>query len=161
MKLEYRDKIKLIVADVDGTLTDGGMYISDSGEEFKKYNTKDGMGMKLLIKQGYKVGILSASHSHNTVIKRSEMLGCHYCYVGKESKLEILKRWKEELRISFDEIAYIGDDVNDKAIIDLVGLSVCPSDAVDLIKKSVDYVMDKKGGEGCFREMADRFFILT
>lgn len=159
--MNYKDKIKLIVADVDGTLTDGGMYISDSGEEFKKYNTKDGMGMKILIQQGYKVGVISASHSKNTVIKRAEMLGLNFYYVGNESKVTVLEKWRQELNLDFNEIAFIGDDINDQAVMELVGLSACPADAVAIIKETADEVLTKKGGEGCFREFVDKFFPLS
>jgi YrbI family 3-deoxy-D-manno-octulosonate 8-phosphate phosphatase len=155
-----REKIKLIVADVDGTLTDGGMYVSDSGEEFKKYNTKDGMGFKILIKQGYQVGVISASHSKNTVLKRAEILGMQYYYVGNENKTLVLERWMQELGIGYESVAYVGDDINDLDVIEKAGFTACPADAVEIVKERVDVVLQKKGGEGCFREMVDRYFYL-
>lgn len=153
-------KIKLIVADVDGTLTDGGMYIGDSGEEFKKFNTKDGMGFKILIKQGYKTGVISASHSKDTVLKRAEILGLQYYYVGKENKTVVMERWLQELNIDYEAVAYIGDDINDLDIIEKAGFTACPSDAVEIVKERVNVVLEKKGGEGCFREMVDKYFYL-
>jgi len=153
-------KIKLIVADVDGTLTDGGMYIGDSGEEFKKFNTKDGMGFKILIKQGYKVGVISASHSKKTVLKRAEILGMQYYYVGNENKTLVIEEWMKGMDIGYEAVAYIGDDINDLEIIEKAGFSACPADAVAIIKERVNIVLEKKGGEGCFREMVDRFFYL-
>ncbi|MGK7393952.1 MAG: KdsC family phosphatase [Candidatus Cyclobacteriaceae bacterium M3_2C_046] len=154
----FKDKIKLIVADVDGTLTDGGMYITESGDEFKKFNAKDGMAMKILIQQGYKVGIISASHSKNMVIKRAEMLGVQFYYVGNELKTEVLEKWRKELNLNYDEIAFIGDDINDKGVMELVGLAACPSDAVEIIQQTADVILNKKGGEGCFREFVDKYF---
>jgi YrbI family 3-deoxy-D-manno-octulosonate 8-phosphate phosphatase len=158
MPLYNKDKIRLIVADVDGTLTDGGMYVAESGDEFKKFNAKDGMGMKILIEQGYLVGLISASHSKNMVIKRAEMLGLPYYYVGNELKTIVLERWKQELKLEYDQIAFIGDDINDKGVMDIVGLSACPADAVQIIKDTADIILEKKGGEGCFREFVDKFF---
>lgn len=154
------EKIKLIVADVDGTLTDGGMYIGDSGEEFKKFNTKDGMGFKILIKQGYKVGVISASHSKKTVLKRAEILGMQYYYVGNENKTLIIERWMQEMEIDYESVAYIGDDINDLDIIEKAGFTACPSDAVEIVKQSVNVILEKKGGEGCFRELVDKFFYI-
>jgi YrbI family 3-deoxy-D-manno-octulosonate 8-phosphate phosphatase len=152
-------KIKLIVADVDGTLTDGGIYLTENGDEFKKFNAKDGMGVKLLIKKGFKVGIISASHARKLVLARSEMLGIELCYIGNEPKLSILEKWTEELGIDFDEIAYIGDDVNDLEIMKKVGLSFCPQDSAEEIRKISDVILSEDGGRGCFREMADKYFL--
>ena len=161
MGLENKEKIRLILSDVDGTLTDAGMYVTEHGDEFKKYNARDGMGMKILMEQGYKVGIISASHSKNMVIKRAEMLGLQFCYVGNEPKTNVLDRWREELNLEYDQIAFIGDDINDKGVMDLVGLSACPSDAVQIIKDTADVILEKKGGEGCFREFVDKYFPLS
>jgi len=154
------ENIKLIVADVDGTLTDGGMYIGDSGEEFKKFNTKDGMGFKILIKQGYKVGVISASHSKKTVLKRAEILGMQYHYVGNENKTLVIEEWMREMKIGYEAVAYIGDDINDLDLIKKAGFTACPADAVEIVKERVDVVLQKKGGEGCFRELVDRYFYL-
>ncbi|MCC5931552.1 MAG: HAD-IIIA family hydrolase [Cyclobacteriaceae bacterium] len=154
----WRDKIKMIIADVDGTLTDGGVYITENGDEFKKFNAKDGMGMKILMEQGYKVGIISASHSRKMVLKRAEMLGIQYCYVGHEPKIKILDQWRQELGLEYDEIAFVGDDINDKTVMEVVGLSVCPADANEIIKGISHVVLDRTGGEACFREFVDKFF---
>ncbi len=148
----------MIIADVDGTLTDGGVYITENGDEFKKFNAKDGLGIKLLLAQGYKVGIISASHSRKMVLKRAEMLGLSHCYVGQEAKTKILDLWCQELGLHYDEVAFIGDDINDKGIMEVVGLAVCPADAVDIIKNIAHIVLEKNGGEGCFRELVDKHF---
>lgn len=154
----WRDTIKLIIADVDGTLTDGGVYITESGDEFKKFNAKDGMGMKILMEQGFKVGIISASHSRNMVLKRAEMLGVKYCYVGTEPKIKVLEQWRKELGLEYSQIAYVGDDINDKAVMEVVGLSVCPADANEIIRGVASVVLERKGGDACFREFVDKFF---
>ncbi|MFC2123248.1 KdsC family phosphatase [Bacteroidota bacterium] len=158
MKTDYRSKIKLVVADVDGTLTDAGIYLTANGDEFKKFNARDGIGMKILMAEGIEVGIISASLTTRMVETRAQMLGIKYCYVGNDPKSAVLDLWRQELDLSYTEIAFLGDDINDKGVMELVGLSACPSDAVDIIKGVADIILEKKGGEGCFREFVDRFF---
>ena len=155
---QFKDKIKLIVADVDGTLTDGGIYITEAGDEFKKFNTKDGMAAKKLIKEGFTLGIISASHGKTIVRKRAQMLGIKYCYVGNDPKIEVLEKWVDDLELSWEEVAFIGDDINDLEVLKKVGLSACPSDAVLKIKKVCDYVLESNGGDACFREFAEKCF---
>lgn len=152
-------KIKLIVLDVDGTLTDGGIYILESGEQFKKFNAKDGLGVQRAVQKGYIVGIISQSKSHRMILKRAEMMGVAKCYVGDAPKLAVLESWCEELDLRFDEVAYLGDDINDLEIIETVGLTACPADAMPKIMDACDVVLTKKGGEGCVREFLDRFFV--
>lgn len=144
--------------DVDGTLTDGGVYITESGDEFKKYNTKDGLAITRLLKNGMHVGIVSASKSTKSVIKRADMLGIEYCYVGEAPKTDVLTRWAEDLRLPYSAFAFLGDDINDKAIMQQVGFSACPADASPGIKKIVHLVLESKGGDACFREMVDKCF---
>jgi YrbI family 3-deoxy-D-manno-octulosonate 8-phosphate phosphatase len=148
-------RIKLLVLDVDGTLTDGGIYITESGDQFKKFNAKDGTGIRYLIKNGIEVGIISASIKKQIVHTRAEMLGIKYCYVGDEDKAVVLEGWLKKLNIDFENVAFVGDDVNDSSIIKKVGLSACPSDAVDAIKSLVDIVLTKTGGEACVREFIE------
>ncbi len=150
------EKIKLLVLDVDGTLTDGGVYITEKGDEFKKFNTKDGLAIRYLTKNNFQVGIISASISKQIVLHRANMLGVQLVYVGEENKLEILTQWIDGLNISMDEVAYVGDDVNDLQVIQKVGLSACPADAVDDIKKAVDMVLQHKGGDACVREFIEK-----
>ena len=150
------EKIKLLVLDVDGTLTDGGVYITEKGDEFKKFNTKDGLAIRYLTKNNFQVGIISASISKQIDLHRANMLGVQHVYVGEENKLEILTQWMDGLNIALDEIAYVGDDVNDLQVIQKVGLSACPADAVDEIKKAVDIVLQRKGGDACVREFIEK-----
>lgn len=151
-------EIKFLVLDVDGTLTDGGIYISESGNEMKKFNTKDGMGIKRLLKTGVEVGLISASISKKIVHHRAAMLGIRYCYVGDGDKLEILSDWLDEMDLSFKEVAFIGDDINDAKIMQEVGLSACPVDALGEVQGIANIVLEKKGGQGCVREFIDRIF---
>jgi 3-deoxy-D-manno-octulosonate 8-phosphate phosphatase (KDO 8-P phosphatase) len=152
--------IKLIVLDVDGTLTDGGVYITEQGDEFKKYNTKDGMAIKRLLKKGKQVAFLSASSSQMTVRKRADMLGVKLCYVGKESKLKVLKQWLTELNLSYEQVLFMGDDLNDLDIMQSVGVSACPADAAPPVREAAQLVLTRKGGDACFRELVDLYFPL-
>jgi YrbI family 3-deoxy-D-manno-octulosonate 8-phosphate phosphatase len=154
-------KIKMLILDVDGVMTDGGMYFAESGDQFKKFNTKDGMGIIHLVKKGFHVGIISSGFKDVGVSARAEMLGIQRCYVGREPKIDILKKWCTELNFSLDEIAMIGDDINDLEIMRLIGFKTCPKDAVEVVKKEVDLILSKKGGEGCVREFIDNYLELV
>lgn len=158
---EQRKKhnIKFLVLDVDGVMTDAGMYFTESGDEFKKFNAKDGIAIKKLAKSGIKVGFLSSGINNNIIHKRAEMLGAVYVYAGTEKKSKILDEWKKELKISYQNIAYIGDDINDLEVIQKVGLTACPADAVNKIKDAVDTVLVTKGGDGCVREFIEKYFM--
>lgn len=159
MLKEKLENIKLLILDVDGTLTDGGIYITDQGQQFKKYNAKDGLGIMIAQKEGIEVGIISHSRSVEMVEKRAEMVGIKYCYVGREPKAEILAQWCKENNWKQEEVAFIGDDLNDLDIMEQVGVTACPSDAVDKVKELVDVVLAKKGGEGCVREFIDLYLL--
>lgn len=152
-------QIKLLVLDVDGTLTDGGVYIDSNGVQSKKFHIRDGMGITLLHEKGLPVGILSHSRSKTILDERARMLGIERVYSGKEPKLEVLTRWLLELNLSFEQVAYIGDDVNDLEVLEKVGFSACPHDAHFSLVKVVDVVLQRNGGQGCVREFIDRFLL--
>jgi YrbI family 3-deoxy-D-manno-octulosonate 8-phosphate phosphatase len=150
--------IKILITDVDGVLTDGGLYYTSEGLIMKKFNVKDGMGMKLLRDSGIKNAIITTDTSELIKI-RSERLKVDYLFLGvwdKENKL--LEICKSE-NISTEEVAFIGDDVNDLGIIKEAGFSACPSDAVEDVQDIVDLTLTKKGGDGAFRELADLILI--
>ncbi len=147
-------KIKLFAMDVDGVLTDGGMFYSEAGEVLKKFNTRDGMGIELLRKNGIIPAIITKEKSE-IVLKRAEKLKVEEVYIGVEDKLEVVKRLIKKYNLSFELVAYIGDDINDIPLLKKVGLSCCPFDAVDEVKKIANYVCKTKGGEGAVREVVD------
>ena len=138
------ENIKLLILDVDGVMTDGGMYFAESGEQMKKFNTKDGMAIIHLTRNDFQVAIISSGFKGEAVKKRAEMLGIQNCYVGRDSKLEVLKNMCNELSISLDEVAIIGDDINDLEVMRNVGLSFSPKDAVSAVKQQVDVVLSKR-----------------
>jgi len=153
--------IKLFLTDVDGVLTDAGMYYSERGDELKKFNTHDGMAFELLRNAGVKTGIIT-SESTNLVTRRAEKLKVDFLYQGVKgkNKLDAVNEICENLNISLDEVAYIGDDVNCYEILSHVGCVACPSDAVNRIKSIPNInIMNLKGGEGCVREFVELIFV--
>ena len=152
-----RQDIKFLVLDVDGVLTDGGMYYSESGDEFKKFNTKDGLAIKHLTAAHFPVAFLSSGINKNLISRRAKLLGVQFVYCGLEEKISVLDTWRKKLKLSWSEISYIGDDVNDTKVLSSVGLGACPADAVDRIKKISKVVLKNKGGEGCVREFIEKY----
>ncbi|GAB4335122.1 MAG: HAD hydrolase family protein [Calditrichia bacterium] len=146
--------IKLFITDIDGVLTDGGMYISENDDEIKKFNTRDGKGIELLIENGIKVAFIT-SENRKLNIKRAKKLRVNYLYQGVDNKVDVIEKIKKQLKVKDDEIAYIGDDLNDLEVLKKVGFSACPSDANDKVKSIVKYVCKQKGGKGCVREVCD------
>ena len=150
-------KIKMLILDVDGTMTDNGIYIDENGIESKRYNAKDGIGIYELIKNNIKIGIISHSERGDGIRSRASYLGIKNCYVGNSPKDEILINWVKNEDISLEEVAFIGDDINDLSIIRIVGFSACPIDASKPVKKQVSLVLNTKGGYGCVREFSDLY----
>jgi 3-deoxy-D-manno-octulosonate 8-phosphate phosphatase (KDO 8-P phosphatase) len=140
-------------------MTDGGMYVSENGDQMKRYNTQDGMGIMHLTKSNFQVGIISSGFTNNMVQKRAELLGIQNCYVGRDPKLEILKDWCQKLNFNLDEVAIIGDDINDLGVMKNIGLAVCPANAVNLVKTQCHIILSKKGGDGCVREFIDNYLL--
>lgn len=151
--------IKLLVLDVDGTMTDAGVYILENGSQFKKFNARDGLGIRQAMKAGIEVGIISHSLSTAMVEVRAKMLGLNYFYVGQAAKVEVLEEWKKTLGLTDNQIAYIGDDINDLEVMQQVGTSACPADAVSAISEIAKINLSKKGGEGCVREFIDTYLL--
>jgi 3-deoxy-D-manno-octulosonate 8-phosphate phosphatase (KDO 8-P phosphatase) len=153
------DQIKLLVLDVDGVMTDGGMYMTENGDQMKKFNTKDGMAIIHLTKSNFPVAIISSGFKGEAVTSRANTLGIQYCSVNREPKLDRLNKICSELSIDLSNVAMIGDDINDLEVLKLIGLSVCPMDAVPVIKKNVDIVLNLNGGKGCVREFIDNYML--
>lgn len=156
-KKNINKKIKLFAMDVDGVLTDGGMYYSKEGEVLKKFNTKDGMAIEILRKNNIIPAIITKENS-KIVLKRAEKLKIKEVYIGIKDKLKIIEKLSKKHNLEFENIAYIGDDINDLPVLKKVGLSFAPNDAVSEIKQIVNHVTLKKSGEGALRESID--FIL-
>ncbi len=153
------EKIRLLVLDVDGVMTDGGMFFTEAGDEMKKFNTKDGMAILHLTKSGFQVAIISSGFKGEAVRRRAEILGIQHCMVSRDPKLETLKKICAETDIALSEVAIIGDDINDLALMREVGFSACPTDAVHAVKRQVDVILKTRGGKGCIREFIDQYLL--
>lgn len=149
--------IKLLVLDVDGTLTDGGVFIGGNGNEFKRFDVRDGLGITRLHRTGVKTMVLSGRHSEATS-RRAMELGVHMVYQDVKNKLEVLEKVAAEQGLAAPEIAYMGDDVNDTDCIRWAGKGIAPSDAAVSAKEAADLVTSACGGYGAVREAIDRLF---
>lgn len=146
--------IRLFATDVDGVLTDAGMYYSESGDELKKFNTKDGMGIKLLQRAGLVTALVTQENT-KLVARRGEKLAIPEVHQGAMDKPSVLRAMADRHGITLQEIAYMGDDINDLLALRIVGFSAAPADALPAIRKAVTYVCRAKGGEGAVREVAE------
>jgi N-acylneuraminate cytidylyltransferase len=156
-----RNKIKLFLSDVDGVLTDGGMYYSKNGDELKKFNTRDGVAFRLLQEKGVKVGIIT-SETTKIVENRAQKLNLDYVIQGKkeEGKLAAAQKICNELGISLAETGYVGDDINCEDLLKHVGYAFCPNNAAESIKliNGIN-VIDCNGGDGVVRRIVEKFFL--
>lgn len=156
-----KPQIKLFISDIDGTLTDGGMYYSENGDELKKFNTRDGMGFSLLRKAGIKTAVIT-SEDRQLNQRRADKLQLDYLVQGKRDggKLAAAQAICNELGITLQEVAYIGDDINCIDLLSSVGLAACPADAHQSVKDILCIkVLGRKGGEGCVREFIEYLLI--
>jgi N-acylneuraminate cytidylyltransferase len=149
--------IRLIVLDVDGTLTDGGMYYATDGSEMKRFHTRDGRAILRARAAGIKVAFLSAGLNGDAVRLRAKALGVDLVYVGTGPKAPVLEGWMRELGLDAPSVAFIGDDTNDLEAMRLTGVRACPSDADPAVQREVEWVLSTQGGQGCVREFIDRF----
>ncbi len=149
--------LKLLVLDVDGVLTDAGIYLAEDGTEIKRFNARDGIAIKRLLNSGFEVGFLTSSMNDALVRRRAHMIGVERVSCGREPKLPRLQAWCEELNIEMSAVAYIGDDVNDLEVIERCGLTACPADAVSRIKRLAHFTLNTPGGHGCVREFIEDF----
>ncbi len=151
-------EIRLFATDVDGVLTDAGMYYSESGDEWKKFNTRDGMGIKMLQKAGLITAIVTQERTR-LVARRAEKLAIPELHQGVMDKLPVIQDMARRHGISLRQVAYIGDDVNDIESLQAVGLSAAPADGLPHVLDVVDYVCRRKGGEGAVRELAEMILL--
>lgn len=148
--------VKMLILDVDGVLTDGAMYYTESGDEFKKFHTHDGMAIQLLREAGLKVAIISKEKSQIT-LRRAKKLKINDCFIGIEDKVLTAAKLIDKYGLTWEQVCYVGDDVNDIDLLKKVGLSVCPLDAVPQVKETVFYIAKTKGGEGVVRELYELY----
>jgi 3-deoxy-D-manno-octulosonate 8-phosphate phosphatase (KDO 8-P phosphatase) len=151
---EKAKQIKVLITDIDGVLTDGGIIYDNEGMEFKKYNVKDGLIVQHLKKAGFLVGAITGRASQ-VVENRCEELRFDFHYHGVKDKHKKLTELLETMELTLEEVAYLGDDLIDLPVLTKVGLSIAPADALPYVCAAVDYVSPFVGGDGVFREAAD------
>ena len=146
--------IKLVITDVDGVLTDAGIYYNKNGEFLKKFNTRDSFGMELLLEKNIKTVMLTRENSE-IVKQRAKKIKIVDLFSNIKNKKSILSKIQKKYSVKINEIAYIGDDINDLEIMKSVGFCASPNDGISQIKKISDYVCILNGGQGAFREFAE------
>ncbi|MGH2565250.1 MAG: KdsC family phosphatase [Ginsengibacter sp.] len=150
------NEIKLFITDIDGVWTDGGMYYDETGNEWKKFNTSDSAGVLFLRLLNIPVAIITGEDT-KIVKRRAAKLKIEHLYMGVSNKLEVAKELCSSLKITLNQVAYIGDDINDIELLKAVQLSAAPENAPDYIKKLVHWVIPVKGGDGAFRAFVEKY----
>ena len=148
-------KIKAVVLDVDGVLTDGAVWAFENGEQVRKFNIKDGYAVATAVKQGIDIIIISAGR-YEGVRRRLEYLGVQHINLGVKNKIELLEKYKRDLQLEKDESLYMGDDLPDYKALQSVGLATCPNDAVPEIISICDYISPRNGGNGAVRDVLEK-----
>ncbi len=155
----YKSKlasITTLIFDYDGVMTDGKVYLSEEGVEMRTGYAKDGMILHLLAKKNIRVAIISGSHSKSIEI-RCKGLGIEHIFTGISDKKRCLLDFIQKENLKSEEILYMGDDLPDIPVLDMVGLATCPADAAVEVKSKCHYISDKPGGYGCVRDVCEQF----
>lgn len=148
------NKIKLMVFDVDGVMTDSTLIFDENGVEYKVFNCRDGQGIELLHKAGIITAIIS-KRNNGTVTHRAKVLGITELYIGQRDKMPALNEILEKYGFSYDEVSYMGDDLPDICVLEKVGLPCCPADAIEEVKAVSKFISAKNGGKGAVRELCE------
>lgn len=148
-------RIRLLVLDVDGVLTDGGLWFDADGRLSKRFDVRDGLGIRLLQQAGLEIALLSGGQGGATEV-RARQLGIQHCLVGIKDKPEALTQLQHQVGVVAEDTAFVGDDLNDLAVRPVVGLLLAPSDACRPVRRGADAVMQRRGGHGAVRELAER-----
>src|SRR2546423_8425985 len=153
--LEKFKQIKLFVFDMDGVLTDGALYVFATGEQVRKMNIKDGFALRLAVKKGYQLMVMSGGDSEG-VLKRLQKLGLADIFMKWGDKRQLLSNYFKEKNIPALQALFMGDDIPDHSAMKLVGLACAPADAIPEIKQLAHYISTKNGGEGCVRDVIEK-----
>lgn len=146
--------IKLVIFDVDGVLTDGRVYMSESGHEHKAFHIHDGLGMKMLLQAGIEIAIIT-SRSSQLVAKRMQELGVKHVYQGQKNKVYAYSELLKKLNLSEQQVAYVGDDLPDLTLIRRSGFGIAVANAVPWVREQADWVTTQQGGQGAVREVCE------
>ena len=150
-------KIKMVVFDVDGVMTDGSITYDENGVEYKTFNVKDGQGIVRITKAGIITAIITA-RNNATVKHRFDNLGMSRLFMGQKDKMVAMEQLLEEYNLDLSQVAYMGDDLPDICVLKEVGLASCPNDAIDEVKELCHFVSSKNGGRGAVRELTDLIY---
>ncbi|HNB53679.1 MAG TPA: HAD hydrolase family protein [Anaerolineales bacterium] len=153
-------QIRLLALDSDGVLTDGGVYMTPEGQEFRRFDIKDGAGLKAVLAAGIPVAIISSA-KNQTVLYRGQQLGISEVHVGVEEKLGCLQKVCARYNVPLSAVCYVGDDDVDLPVFEAVGFSCAPSDAVGKVLARADFVLSRPGGHGAVREICDLITFAT
>lgn len=148
-------KITTLIFDIDGVLTNNTVFVNDKGEMLRNLHSKDGYALQLAIKKGYKIVIISGGNNE-PVKKVLERAGIQHIFIRQHDKLQCYKDLLAEHSLSDEQIMYMGDDLPDWEVMKRVGVAACPNDAATEIKEICQYISDKKGGEGCVRDIIEQ-----
>ncbi|MCU0328852.1 MAG: HAD hydrolase family protein [Chitinophagales bacterium] len=155
-KVLKNTKIKFFLLDIDGSLTDGGVYVDNNALQSKRFYAQDGEGIKILKSRGVKIGFITAAFAVKPLIEsRAQLLEVDKVYCGKEAKLGIAQGWSKELNIQFDEMAYLGDDIFDIELLQAVGIACIPANANKALFPYAALISSQIGGHGAFRSIVD------
>ena len=152
---QHLSRIELLVMDVDGVLTDGGLWFDASGQLIKRFDVRDGLGIRLLMQAGVRLAFLSGGQGGATEV-RARQLGIDHCLVGIRDKPAAITELQLQLGVTQAQTAFVGDDLNDLAARPVVGLLVAPADACEPVRQGADAVLMRRGGDGAVRELAER-----
>lgn len=155
MFLEKLKSVKAFIFDVDGVLTNGLVHVTESGEQLRQFNIRDGYALQLAVKRGFKIAIITGGRSVGVTL-RLKGLGITEIFSGVDSKIEAYHTFLEKNQLFASDILYMGDDIPDLPVMRLAGLPVCPADAAEEIKQIAKYISPKKGGDGCVREIIEK-----
>jgi YrbI family 3-deoxy-D-manno-octulosonate 8-phosphate phosphatase len=155
------EKIKLVITDNDGVLTDTGVYFSEKGEELKRFSIRDGMGVERLRRYAGIETVIITGEKSGSVKARAKKLEIKEYYLGVKNKLELLNEILKKNKLIEENIAFIGDDVNDLKIMEKAGFKATPADGTSFIKKIADYICENKSGNGAFREVAELIIVFN
>ena len=147
-------RMQLLVLDVDGVLTDGGLWLDASGQLSKRFDVRDGLGIRLLQQAGLQIALLSGGQGGATEV-RARQLGIQHCLVGIKDKVRALDALQRELNVTAADTVFVGDDLNDLAVRPVVGLLLAPADACRAVRRGADLVLQRRGGHGAVRELAE------
>jgi 3-deoxy-D-manno-octulosonate 8-phosphate phosphatase (KDO 8-P phosphatase) len=158
--LEYFKKIKTFVFDIDGVLTDSTVLLLENGLQARQMSIKDGLALQMALKRGYRVIVISGAYSE-PVLKRMQYLGLEDIFLATKNKLQFLTDYKVDKHFEWEEVLYMGDDLPDLALLQKVGLSTCPADAVTEVRDICKYISPVSGGKGCVRDVIEKVLKLN